>query len=160
MGCHKKFGGKLILLMHDFRQILPVIIYGSRPAAVSASVKFSDTWEHFEECSLKENMRVQRTLSREENPSNDRIKQLREYSEWLLRVGNGTVPPAIEGTNIIEVPQQMVYKTKQELEDKVYNDFEANYNNKEYLVQRAIMSSTNKTLINTTDMALTNRYAS
>ena len=146
MGCNKKFGGKLILLMHDFRQILPVVIYGSRPAVVSASVKFSDTWEHFEECSLKENMRVQRILSREENPSNDRIKQLREYSEWLLRVGNGTVPPAIEGTNIIEVPQQMVCKTKQELEDKVYDDFEANYNNEEYLVQRAIMSSTNKTI--------------
>ena len=60
-------------------------------------------------------------------------------------MGNGTVPPAIEGTNIIEVPQQMVCKTKQELEDKVYDDFEANYNNEEYLVQRAIMSSTNKT---------------
>ena len=63
-----------------------------------------------------------------------------------MKVGNGTVPPAIEGTNIIEVPQQMVCKTKEELDNKVYDNFEANYNNKEYLVQHAIMLSTNKTI--------------
>ena len=32
----------------------------------------------------------------------------------------------------------MVCKTKQELENKFYDNFEANYNNEEYLVQRAI----------------------
>ena len=91
-------------------------------------------------------MRVKQILQQEENPSDERIKQLQDWSEWLLKVGDGMVSPAIEGTNIIEVPKQMVCKTKQELENKVYNNFEANYNNEEYLVQRAIMSSTNKTI--------------
>ena len=138
MQCNKRFGGKLILLMHDFRQILPVILRGSRASVVSASVKFSDNWENFTAHSLTENMRVKQILQQEENPSDERIKQLQDWSEWLLKVGDGTVSPAIEGTNIIEVPKQMVCKTKQELENKFYDNFEANYNNKEYLVQRAI----------------------
>ena len=112
MQCNKRFGGKLILLMHDFRQILPVILRGSRASVVSASVKFSDNWENFTAHSLTENMRVKQILQQEENPSDERIKQLQDWSEWLLKVGDGTVSPAIEGTNIIEVPKQMVCKTK------------------------------------------------
>ena len=78
MGNNIRFGGKLILLMHDFRQILPVILRGSRAAGVSASMKFSDNWEHFTAYSLTENMRVQRILLQEEDPSEKRIKKLQE----------------------------------------------------------------------------------
>ena len=40
----------------------------------------------------------------------------------------------------------MVCKTKEELEDKVYDKFEVNYNNESYLADRAMMFSTNKTI--------------
>ena len=80
-------------------------MWGSRTSIVSASVKFSDNWENFTAHSLTENMRVKQILQQEENPSDERIKQLQDWSEWLLKVGDGTVSPAIEGTNIIEVPK-------------------------------------------------------
>ena len=91
--------------MHDFRQILPVIPGGNRAAVVSASVKYSDNWEHFSASSLTKNMRVRRTLLNEESPSEERVKKLSDYANWLLRVGDGEVAPAIEHTNIIEVPE-------------------------------------------------------
>ena len=51
-------------------------------------------------------MREKQILQQEGNPSNERIKQLQDWYEWLLKVGDGTVSPAIEGTNIkIEVPK-------------------------------------------------------
>ena len=143
MGNDEPFGGKLILLMHDFRQILPVIPRGNRAAVVSASVKYSDNWENFTACSLSENMRVGRILMNERNPTEDRVKRLQDHACWLLKVGDGDVPPAIEHTNIIEVPAQMVCESKEDLETKVYGDFEANYDNETYLSERAIMSSTN-----------------
>ena len=141
-----QFGGKLILLMHDFRQILPVIPGGNRAAVVSASVKNSDNWKHFSTRSLTENMRVRRTLLSKDKPSEKQVKKLSNYANWLLKVGDGEVAPAIEHTNIIEVPEQMVCKSKEELEDKVYDNFETNYNNELYLAKCALMSSTNKTI--------------
>lgn len=56
-------GGKLILLMHDFRQILPVIPGGSRGQIVSASVINSEAWAHFNTLELTRNMRVERMMN-------------------------------------------------------------------------------------------------
>ena len=81
-------------------------MWGSRTSIVSASVKFSDNWENFTAHSLTENMREKQILQQEGNPSNERIKQLQDWYEWLLKVCDGTVSPVIEGTNIkIEVPK-------------------------------------------------------
>ena len=44
------------------------------------------------------------------------------------------------------MPQQMVPNDTIELENKVYNNFHSNMTNREYLEQRAIMSSTNDTI--------------
>ena len=47
---------------------------------------------------------------------------------------------------MIEVLPQMVCSSQEELELKVYNNFESNYNSVNYLSGRAIMSSTNNTI--------------
>ena len=92
-------------------------------------------------------MRVGRILMNEKNPSENRVKKIQDHANWLLDIGKGNVRPAIEHTTIIEVPTQMVCESsKDDLESKVYKDFEANYNNETYLSERAIMSSTNNVI--------------
>ena len=90
-----QFGGKLILLMHNFRQILPVVPGGNRAAVVSASVKSSENWEQFSAESLTDNMRVQKALLNEETHSETQVNELSKYADWLLKVGDGEVVPAI-----------------------------------------------------------------
>jgi hypothetical protein len=47
MGVDEYMGGKLIILMHDFCQILPVIPQGRRADIVAAAVINSDIWDQF-----------------------------------------------------------------------------------------------------------------
>ena len=71
----KPFGGKLMLLGGDFRQVLPVIPGASRSYQILSSIKYSKTWHMFEIRHLRKNMRT--------NP--DEIA----FARWILRVGNG-----------------------------------------------------------------------
>ncbi|KAG5528988.1 hypothetical protein RHGRI_029599 [Rhododendron griersonianum] len=71
---HNLFGGKVVVLGGDFRQVLPVIPKGTREDCVNASLIKSYIWQHLNKYKLKTNMRAQF------DPS---------FSEFLLRVGNG-----------------------------------------------------------------------
>uniref|UniRef100_A0A6N2MB69 ATP-dependent DNA helicase n=1 Tax=Salix viminalis TaxID=40686 RepID=A0A6N2MB69_SALVM len=80
------FGGKSILLGGDFRQILPVIPGGSKEQIINASLTSSILWPKFTVMTLTENMRLSTDgLSLEEKA------QIREFSEWILSVGNGQI---------------------------------------------------------------------
>ncbi|XP_013594942.1 PREDICTED: uncharacterized protein LOC106303144 [Brassica oleracea var. oleracea] len=69
------FGGKTVLLGGDFRQILPVIPQGSRADTVLASISHSYLWNICHKFALKVNMQVN--------------QDEKEFSEWLLKVGEG-----------------------------------------------------------------------
>ena len=58
MNNDKPMRGKIVILMHDIRQILPVIPPGSRASIVSSTIMCSEAWEHFTQETLTENMRV------------------------------------------------------------------------------------------------------
>ena len=130
-------GGKLVLFMHDFKQLLPVVPGGSKEHILNASVFNSEVWGDVTKLELSNNMRVQRLIDK--NP--ERESELRSHAQWLLDLGNGDLPCVYQ--NIIEVPERMVCQTPEELESKVYNDLMANYDNPSYLYKRAIMSTTN-----------------
>ena len=55
-GTARTMGGKLVLLMHDFRQILPVVPQGSRAHIINASVINSSCWNDFIPLRLTKNM--------------------------------------------------------------------------------------------------------
>uniref|UniRef100_A0AC34GM24 ATP-dependent DNA helicase n=1 Tax=Panagrolaimus sp. ES5 TaxID=591445 RepID=A0AC34GM24_9BILA len=57
-GVDEDFGGKVLLLGGDFRQLLPVRKNGTRSECVSLSIKYSNLWESFEKFSLHQNMRA------------------------------------------------------------------------------------------------------
>ena len=54
------FGGKVLVLMGDFRQVLPVIPTASRPQVVDACLNRSSLWSNIEIHHLIENERVKR----------------------------------------------------------------------------------------------------
>jgi hypothetical protein len=62
---NKIFGGKIVVLGGDFRQILPVIPKGGREDIVSASLPRLHLWQHVIILHLHINMRVMATNSEE-----------------------------------------------------------------------------------------------
>ena len=86
MGNDEPFGGKNVILSGDFRQALPVVPQGTEAQIVAASLKRSALWNQLRLLKLHDNMRVR---------SNGVINpQAEEYAQWLLQLGNRTVPIA------------------------------------------------------------------
>lgn len=71
------FGGIPIVFGGDFRQILPVIIKGSRSEIVASCLRKSPIWNHVTVLTLTQNMRLQ--VSSED----------RAYGQLLQEIGNG-----------------------------------------------------------------------
>ena len=99
MGNDQFMGGKVVILLHDFRQILPVVKGGARAQIVSSAVINSNVWKHFTTLKLNRNMRVERLI--QQNTSQERIDQLKDYSKWLLAIGDGKEPSAHQNTNSV-----------------------------------------------------------
>ncbi|GBM69075.1 hypothetical protein AVEN_181459-1 [Araneus ventricosus] len=71
--CKEPFGGKVILLGGDFRQVLPVILRGSRTLTVASSLKKRALWLKFHKLYLTKNMRA--------------LESERDFGVWLLDIG-------------------------------------------------------------------------
>jgi PIF1-like helicase/Helitron helicase-like domain at N-terminus len=95
------FGGVVILLGGDFRQVLPVITKGSRATCVNASILKSPLWSHFRVLKLTQNMRA--------GPGEQ------EFAQWLLEVGNGNTGPSLA------VPQECL-PTRESIIDNVFQN--------------------------------------
>ncbi|UYV64563.1 hypothetical protein LAZ67_3001189, partial [Cordylochernes scorpioides] len=90
------FGGKVLIVGGDFRQCLPVIPHGMRAQIVQSCLKYYQTWSHFEHLPLVRNVRAR------SDP---------EYTEWLLKLGNGSLPTFDDlGADLIEIPQELICK--------------------------------------------------
>ena len=135
----KPFGGKVIVFGGDFRQILPVVIKGSREDIVGSCLRRSTLWTHIKLITLKINMRLFRT---ENQP--DVIEQ-KEFAEWLLEVGEDRIP-TIRGleNNIIRLPNDIILPSQNinDLINFVYSNFTTHFN-PQYLVERAILAPKN-----------------
>ena len=81
--CDRPFGEKVIVFGGDFRQILPVIRHGTRSEVVSACLNRSPLWRSVKVMKLTINMRLQRLSSQD-------FVEVSEFSDFLLRVGEGT----------------------------------------------------------------------
>ena len=91
----RPFGGKVIVLGGDFRQVLPVVPHASRATAIKNSIKFSPLWSVFNILKLTENMRAE--------------AEEKEFADFLLKIGNGTYPCSDSDNEvIIELPPSML----------------------------------------------------
>nr|XP_047137509.1 ATP-dependent DNA helicase PIF1-like [Hydra vulgaris] len=126
--CNNKFpfGGKVILMGGNFRQILPVVKRGQPADIVEACIKCSQHWQYVQRFSLTENMRVQ---AEEE-----------EFSQWLLKLGSGTLPLKADGSfrGCIEIPEQCLLGENESLVDKIFGVAD-----KDDYAKRAILTPNN-----------------
>ncbi|GJR41509.1 ATP-dependent DNA helicase PIF1-like protein [Tanacetum coccineum] len=89
--CETPFGNMTMLFGGDFRQVLPVIPKGSRQDIVSASLKQYYLWDHCKVLKLTANMRLTVYASPED------VCEIREFAEWILKVGDGELGEANDG---------------------------------------------------------------
>ena len=124
-GNNKPFGGKIILLGGDFRQILPVIPKGSKGQILNASIKYSPLWSRFITLRLTRNMRV-------------RPEEI-QYCQWLIQLGNGTLSPLLNDTQYVRIPEQCLAKHEDDVIQFIFgNKFQSGDLN---IINDAIKSS-------------------
>ena len=105
MNINLPFGGKIMLLGGDFRQLLPVKVNATRSELVNLSIKFSALWKHFSVFSLTENMR---TLPGEA-----------EFEKYLLSVGNGSLN---DNDNNLSAPERCVAPRTDDIVDIIFKE--------------------------------------
>ncbi|XP_072054895.1 uncharacterized protein [Arachis hypogaea] len=136
---HLPFGGKVVVLGGDFRQILPVIPRGSRQDIIQSSINSSYLWHNCKVLKLTKNMR----LSLGEN---NNIQKLRNFAEWLLKIGDGLAGDTTDSESIVHIPSDILIKNSEtaldDLIDFVYPDMLSNLSVENYFKDRAILAPT------------------
>ncbi|XP_047141082.2 uncharacterized protein LOC124816096 [Hydra vulgaris] len=120
------FGGKVVVMGGDFRQILPVVKRGRPAEVIESCLKCSEHWQYVQRFSLTLNMRVQ---IEEEG-----------FSQWLLKLGSGTLPVKLEDPlrGCIEIPKQCFLSNNESIVKKIFGGAEeADY------AKRASLTPTN-----------------
>ncbi|XP_039968402.1 uncharacterized protein LOC120780212 [Bactrocera tryoni] len=115
----RRFGGAMILLSGDFRQMLAVISKSTAADAVNAFLKSSSLWRFVKEPKLNTNMRV--------SLQNDLTTDV--FSKQLIAIGNGEVPVDV---------------TTDELIRTAFANIVVNCLNHDCLSERAILATKNK----------------
>ncbi|XP_014204683.1 uncharacterized protein LOC106636701 [Copidosoma floridanum] len=126
-------GGITFVFAGDFRQMLPVILRGTRADIIHDCLKSSFLWHYVESLHLRTNMRAHL------------CERNTEFPTQLLKIGDGTM----ENENGFITLDQSIGKlvtTVDDLISEVYPDIE-NLSNKSYqwLCERAIISPRNST---------------
>ncbi|XP_021986250.1 uncharacterized protein LOC110882569 [Helianthus annuus] len=138
----KPFGGKVILFGGDFRQILSIIPKGTRTMIVNASLNSSYIWRHCQVLKLTENMRL-RVGCQEAD-----LKEIKEFGEWILKLGDGLLGEENDGEIDIEIPDDLLIHDQvnpiSSLISFIYPDMNNFLWDVMYFQQRAILAPTNE----------------
>ena len=143
---------KVVICFGDFRQIAPVVKYGSRFQVAQASIISSYLWQHFEIRHLTKNMRLLgMSIGADAGMNTDEetyfINQQREYADMIVNIGNGTWKgencigeDRFCGSQELLIPNIKCLTNHQEALDFIYpNKFSTpNFH------KRAILAGTNK----------------
>ncbi|XP_024993067.1 ATP-dependent DNA helicase PIF1-like [Cynara cardunculus var. scolymus] len=127
------FGGKIMVMGGDFRQVLPVVRRGTRAQIVDSSLRMSPLWSSIKKIRLTLNMRAR------SDPW---------FSDFLLRVGDGDEEMMEE--SFIRIPDDMAIayadkdKSKHDLIDAIFPSLQINEADSNYIVSRAILSTKNE----------------
>jgi len=129
---HVPFGGKPVVWGGDFRQMLPVIPKGTRPAVIAATLNRSELWRVTQVFKLKTNVRV--------------AVEHHAWGDYLLAIGEGSVDQDVP----IPVGIRHVVSVE-ELIHEVYGDFRgANA----AMTSKTILTPLNEDVVRVNDMVL------
>ncbi|KAH8930878.1 hypothetical protein BDL97_20G004600 [Sphagnum fallax] len=144
------FSGLVVVFGGDFRQILPVVLRGTRGDVVGVALNRSNIWQHVRVFKLHTNMRVQRLLAQGGAHAQADATWLQAFVDYLQRVGEGAerVYPSV-GEDSILIPHDMCCNgpTVADLIEEVYGalssivEYYARY---VYIIERAILTPLNE----------------
>lgn len=137
------FGGKIMIFGGDFRQVVPVVVGGTRTQSVQSSIVYSYLWPYVKVLKLVDNIRAQ---------------QDQNYSNFVLRVGNGEEPVVNE--DMIRIPNSMIIpweddSSVDQLIASIFPDLENNLHNAAYMMDRAIITHLNDDVNRVNERVLT-----
>lgn len=137
------FGGKVVVLGGDLRQILPVIEGGTPAQVISAAIVNSPLWSTVTVLILTKNMRLS-------SPGLDHQAQreLSDFSRWILDVSEGKIESvAKEGEaepSWIKIPHDLLLMPSEDniscIVQSIYPDLQTRYSDSSYLKERAILT--------------------
>ncbi|XP_056855869.1 uncharacterized protein LOC108836073 [Raphanus sativus] len=143
------FAGKVVVLGGDFRQVLPVINGGSRAEIVMNSLNRSHLWKHCKVLKLTKNMRLLST-----DMTAEELKDLEEFSKWILDVGDGVAGEPNDGDALITIPDEFLimdaHDPIESISIEVYGDSSALQQQRDpiFFQERAILCPTNEDVNN------------
>ena len=150
---NQPFGGKVIVFGGDFRQILPVVPNGSRQDIVFAAINSSYLWQHCKVLTLTRNMRIQQG-----NSDNDR-REAKEFSEWVLSIGDGTIGDDNDGEANVRIPDDLLVQDYEldpiaAIVNSIYPSILENWDSSNYFQERAILAPTHEEVDRINDFIL------
>ncbi|KAJ1283783.1 hypothetical protein BS78_03G153100 [Paspalum vaginatum] len=141
----QQFGGITVVLGGDFRQTLPILPNARKQEILSASITRSHLWQTCNIMYLTENMRLRSPLL-----SDAQRQRFHEFAEWLLQVGEGTVPSSpIDQTDAswIKIPEYLLLPPESRNLDGLISfvyDASNDSGSAAYLCERVILAPTNE----------------
>ena len=146
------FGGKVVVFGGDFRQIMPVIPRGSRYDIVNASINSSYLWQYCQVLKLTKNVRLQ------SHASNSNLKDLTQFAEWLLFIGDGNLSDPNDGYVEIHIPDEFLITNFidpiQAIVQSTYPNIVENFKDEKFLESRSILASNIETIDEINDYIL------
>ncbi|XP_052625612.1 ATP-dependent DNA helicase PIF1-like [Lactuca sativa] len=129
------FGGKIMVMEGDFRQVLSVVSRGTRAQIVDSSLQMSPLWASVKRLRLNINMRA----------VNDPW-----FSDFLLRVGDGKEETLDESYIRIpdntSIPYTDKTKSVDALIDAIFPSLQSNGADSKFIISRAILSTKNESV--------------
>ncbi|XP_025625512.1 uncharacterized protein [Arachis hypogaea] len=133
------FGGKVVVLGGDFRQILPVIPMGSRQDIIQASIT-SYLWNRCKVLKLTKNMRL--------NSGVNLLHQVEvdEFAKWILLIGDGLTGDSTDGESEVLIPDELIIPDEDNSFERlvrfVYPNFLSGCKEPDYFKERTILAPT------------------
>ncbi|XP_050916434.1 uncharacterized protein LOC127131565 [Lathyrus oleraceus] len=131
MNINAPFGGKIMIMGGDFRQVLPVIEKGSRGQMISACIVRSQLWVTIKILHLRQNMRSIHD---------------HEFAQFLMRIGDGNEPAKED--DMVKMPAEIVipWEGESSIKKLIQHTFPQLENHgwdASYMVERVILTPKN-----------------
>ena len=149
----KPFGGKVVLLGGDFRQVLPVIRHASQADIIQSNLQRSFLWPHVQPFHLTINLRVHTSLNNKDSNAK------RTFERYLLSIGNGSEQVYNDiGIAKIKLPKEICIHPDDRgidsLIDSVFPDLDKD-GFTEQMYSRAILTCRNESVDNINNKVMT-----
>ncbi|XP_057730151.1 uncharacterized protein LOC130945457 [Arachis stenosperma] len=150
---HQPFGGKVVVLGGDFRQILSVILKGSRHDILASAINSSHLWSFCKVLKLHTNIRLlMSSLDQDEG-------EMKRFANWILDVGNGNIGSVVGDESEVEIPNDLLITATDDplshFVDFAYPNLLQNMSDYRYFQSRAILAPTLESVEKVNDFVLT-----